>query len=257
MALRVGAALADGLDALLSERGALVLAAFLVYSLLNTVLLQSASTAIDRSLATVVPDAAQTPQPVAGQSPLALDVSLGVVLALLLVMFAVGEALRILAIRTFASDSDALLGAEVTADLGPTVVTGVAAAVLTTVAIALGSLLFVVPGLVLSLLFFFVRQEVALNDSGVIEAVRGSIDLVFENAVPILALAVVLFVLGVVVTLPLQVVGIPWPPVFTTLVTTAFSQVVTVFGIAVVTSAYQRVASGRSVAVTRSIEETF
>ncbi|MFC6863629.1 hypothetical protein ACFQGE_09150 [Halomicroarcula sp. GCM10025817] len=254
MTLRVGAALADGLDDLLSRRGVTVLGVFLVYSLLNTVLWQSASPAIDRSLAAVLPGATRAPPAVPTQSPLALDLSLGAVFALLVVLFAAGELLRILAIRLFASEAD-VFDPAVTADLGPTMVTALVAAVLTAVAVALGTLVFVLPGVVLALLFFFVRQEIALNDSGVLEAIRESIRLVTDNAVPVLALAAVLFVLGVVVSLPLQLVGIPGQSLAVTLVTTALSQLVTVFGIAVVTSAYRRVATGHAPGPAPSIDE--
>lgn len=257
MSLRVGAALADGLDDLLSERGALVLGLFVLYSLLNTVLWQSASSGVNRMLFAALPEATETPPAVAQQSPLALDVSFGVAVALLLVFFAVGEALRVVAIRAFAADSDTLFAEAVTEDLGGTVLTAIAAAVVTTLAVALGTLLFVLPGLLLAFLFFFVRQEVALNDSGVVAAIRRSIDLVTDNAVPLLALAVVLFVLGVVVILPTQVLSLPLPSVVVVVVTTLVSQVLTVFGIAVVTSAYQRVTVADDFGVEASIEETF
>ena len=256
MSLRVGTVLREGLTDLFSERGLLILVAFMVYSLLNSVVVQSLSAGLARLVSTPFTDEAPA-QVTTVQQTLGVDLPLALALVLLGVSFVVGEGLRVVAIRAFATDTDNLMRGQLTDDLPATVLTAVVAAVLAFVAVIVGLVLFVVPGLVLAFLFLFVRQEIALNDAGVFDAFNESVRIVTENVVPLLALAVVLFVVGVVALVPLPLLATPFPPLVGTIATTAVSQAVTVYGIAVVTNAYRRVVAARTGAVASSIDETF
>ncbi|WP_276272707.1 hypothetical protein [Haloarcula litorea] len=245
MSLDIGSALQSGVDDLLSERGALFVAAFVLFGLVNAVVTQSLTVAFYRRLFAALPGDAQAReqamQAVSEQAGLAVDVPLAGAVAGVLVLFLVTELLRVVAIRAFASGAAAPLPSTVTRDFGSTALTAVLAAVVTVGALLIGSVLFVIPGIVVAVLFTFVRQEVALNDSGVLDAVRNSVGLVSDALLPVTGLVVVLFVLGIVVTLPLQFLPVTLPPALTTVVTTVLGQVVAVFGIAVVTDAYRQV----------------
>jgi len=90
-----------------------------------------------------------------------------------------------------------------------------------------------------------VKQEIALNDSGVVESVRNSIGIVRDNFVATAVLAIILAVLGIIAGSTVQVLPLPAPTTALTVVTTVVSGVFGVFGIAVTTLAYLQVAPTR------------
>ncbi|MFC7194399.1 hypothetical protein ACFQL4_06575 [Halosimplex aquaticum] len=59
------------------------------------------------------------------------------------------------------------------------------------VLIVLGTLFFLVPGIALAVLFFFVRHRIALAGDGVFEAISQSYALVKENATQMIVLGIV------------------------------------------------------------------
>ncbi len=127
----------------------------------------------------------------AGSTPLALDLPLAVTGVGALVLLILNEALNIVAIRAFASDDREPIPDNVGRRLGRTVVVAIAAGILTTIAVGIGLILLIIPGLVFGLLFFFVRQEIALNDSGVIESISNSVSVVTDNLLATFVLAIV------------------------------------------------------------------
>jgi hypothetical protein len=244
MSLQIGAALRNGLDDLASGRGLLFVAVFVVVSLLNAVFTQSASVVFSETVLSSVPSdqQAQAPaQQAAEASPFALDIPLGVAVLGILALFLLTEVLRIVAIRSFASADPDPLPADATRNLGSVAVTAIVAGIVVAVTVVLGLVLFVIPGLLLVVLFTFVRQEIALNDSGVRAALKNSVSLVSDNAVPTAALVLLLFVLGIAVSTPLQFAPVALPPLLTTVVSTVLGQIVAVYGIAVFTDAYQQI----------------
>lgn len=248
MALQIGRAFADGVDELLSERGLLFVAGFVILGLANAVVGQSLAVRGLEQVFQQLPETAEAQQAITettSQFPLALDLPIAVAGVLLLVVIVAGIALRLVAIRAFASESAEPLPADATDNLASIVLIAIATAILTGIATLIGTLLLVIPGLVLAFLFLFVRQEIALNDSGVIESIRNSMGLVIDNPLELFVIVVGLLVLGLVVTLPFQALGAVLPATVTTLLSTILSQTVSVFGIAVVTSAYQQVTADR------------
>ncbi|MFB6224614.1 MAG: hypothetical protein ABEH86_13205 [Haloarcula sp.] len=239
MALQIGTAFQDGIDELLSERGALFAGAFIVYGLLNAVVWASLSQGLTELLLAQFPSEAQVNQAaMAGGTPLALDLPLAVAGIGALALFVVNEALSIVAIRAFASDDRDPIPDNVGRRLGKTVAIAIAAGILTGIATAIGFVLLIIPGLVLIVLFFFVRQEIALNDSGIIESISNSVGIVSDNLLATAVLAIALAVLGFVVGFAFQSLPLPLPAMASTTITTVASSVVTVFGIAVTTVAY-------------------
>lgn len=244
MSLDVGQALRDGIDDLTSERGALFVAVFVIFGLANTVVSQSLSLAINRSVASAldVPASAMQQQGAFGgaSSALGLEIPLAVAGVLTLVLGVVGITLRIVAIRSFAFEGPSPLPSSATEDLVPTVLTAIGASILMYIALFFGFLLLIIPGIVLAVLFFFVMQEVALNDSGVVESLKNSVDLVGDNLGGVVVLIVITVVLGIVITIPLTLASLGLPGAASSAVTTLLGQIASVFGIAVVTSAYQQ-----------------
>ncbi|MFC6974103.1 hypothetical protein ACFQL1_04540 [Halomicroarcula sp. GCM10025709] len=244
MSLEVGQALRDGIDDLTSERGLLFVAVFVLFGLLNTVVSQSLSLAINRSIASALDVPASAMQQQGGfggaSNALGLELPIAVAAALTVLLWALGTALRVVAIRSFAFEGPSPLPSAATDNLVPTVLTALGASVVMTVLLAIGFLLLVIPGLVLAVLFFFVMQEVALNDSGVVESLKNSIDLVGDNIGGVVALIIVTFALGAVITLPLGAASLGLPGSISSALTTLLGQIASVFGIAVVTSAYQQ-----------------
>lgn len=248
MALQIGQAFTDGVDELLSERGLLFVAAFVLLGLINAVIGQSLAIRAVERLLQQLPESAETQEAITemtSQFPLALDLPIAVAGVLLVVVFVVGLALRLVAIRAFASESSEPLPDDATDNLVSVVLIAIVAGILTGIATLIGTLLLVLPGLVLAFLFLFVRQEIALNDSGVIESIRNSMGLVIDNPLELFVIVLGLIVLGLVVSLPFQVLGSVLPATITTVLSTILSQTVGVFGIAVVTSAYQQAAAER------------
>jgi len=138
-----------------------------------------------------------------------------------------------------------VIPSDATRRLGRTVAVTVAAAILTGVAVAIGLVFLIIPGLVLAVLFYFVKQEIALNDSGVVESVRNSIGIVRDNFVATALLAIAIAVLGVVAGSAVGLLPLPLSPAVLSAVTSVISGVFGVFGIAVTTLAYLQVASVR------------
>lgn len=248
MSLQVGAALQDGVEDLTSQSGVLFVAVFVVLGLINTVISQSLSLAATQQFASELdqPSAAMQQPGGFGASgtPLAVDVPLAVTGPLLLVMSIVGIVVTIVAIRAFASDSPEAIPPAATRNLAKTTIVYIAASIVAGIALFFGFLLLIIPGLILAVLFYFIQQEVALNDSGVIGSIQGSIGLVTDNVVGVIALIIILFVLGILATVPAFV--LPSGSVIVTLVSVVIGQVVSVFNLAVVTSAYQQAAGERT-----------
>ena len=241
MALQIGRAFQDGIDELLSERGAVFAGVFIVYGLLSSVVWASLSQAFTELFLGRLPSDAQVNQAAmtgAGGTPLALDLPLAVAGVGALVLLVVNEALNIVAIRAFASDDRDPIPDNVGRRLGRTVVVAIAAGILTTIAVGIGIILLIIPGLVLALLFFFIQQEIALNDSGVIESISNSVSIVTDNLLATFVLAVVLVVLGLVLGGAVSFLPVSLPPMVLATVSTIFSSVVSVFSIAVTTVAY-------------------
>jgi hypothetical protein len=256
MALQIGRAFQDGIDELLSERGAVFAGVFIVYGLLSSVVWASLSQAFTELFLGQLPSDAQVNQAaMAGGTPLALDLPLAVAAVGALVLFVVSEALNIVAVRAFASGDRDPIPDNVGRRLGKTVGVAIVAGILTTIAVGIGIVLLIIPGLVFALLFFFVRQEIALNDSGIIESISNSVGIVTDNLLAAFVLAVVLAVLGVVLGGAFSFLPISLPPMVLTTVSTVLSSVVTVFSIAVTTVAYLQVAESGYTQQTESIGE--
>jgi phosphatidylglycerophosphatase A len=251
MSLDISDALSDGLSRTVERNGLLLMAVFLVFGVINTVSGQTLSAAATRfarrTLEQLPPGATTGPTtlPTAAQTPLALPVPLPVALALVLLVALVAEAIRIVAVRTLVSDETETVPEEfVSRNIVMATLNGFVGGVVVLILVAVGLLLFVVPGIFLALSFFFVRQEIAVEDRNFVEALSASWELTSGNRLSLFALALVLVVIGLVVSAVVgSLVALAGVSILTTIVTVVVSAVTTVFSIAVACRAYVQLAS--------------
>jgi hypothetical protein len=161
-----------------------------------------------------------------------LDVGLPVAVALVLVVPLVAEFVRVVGVRALAAEpSDGVPTDEILGGLAGAYVRSLLAGIIAAVLVLVGTVLLVLPGLVLAILFMFIRQSVVLDDKGAFAALSHSVGLVKRNLLPMLALAVL-----IVVLFPASwfVAGTVPVGVLSTAITTLFA----VFFVSLVTSAY-------------------
>ncbi|WP_459192312.1 hypothetical protein [Halosimplex sp. J119] len=171
-----------------------------------------------------------------------MEVSFPVAIAMVSVLPFVAELLHVVGVRALAArDPNSVPVEEITSGLVGAYVKSLVANFVALVLIVLGTLFFLVPGIALAVLFFFVRHRIALAGDGVFEAISQSYALVKENAMPMVVLGVVFWLTYLVVTfiagmMPLGELSGP----FNRAVETA----VIVFGISMLTSAYLQAVGG-------------
>lgn len=243
MTLQIGDALKDGFERAVSLNGLVLMGVFLVFSAVNTVVSQSASLAIQESLQQFSVQSVQQ-SGMAGfggaETVLAVAVPLPVVLVLTLVSMFVAEGLRIVGIRMFAADETLSPTADSVRDgLPVAVLNGVLAGIIATALTYLGLPLLVVPGVFIALSFFFIRQEIALENKNFIDALRDGWAMTRGERFELFGLGTIIFLISLVASSPATVLFF-LSPLAALVLGMGTSAVTTVFGIAVVTRAYQQ-----------------
>lgn len=222
---------------------------FLVFGAGNVIVSQSTSLAITEYLQQFPVQSAQQPGMTgfeATESVFAVALPLPVVLALTLLTVFVAEALRIVGIRMFAPDETLSPTAQSVLDGLPlAVLNGVVGGIIATVLTYLGLVLFVLPGVFIALSFFFVRQEIALENKNFINALQDGWAMTRGERFELFGLGAIIFLVSLVANSPATVLFFLSPTV-ALLLGTVTGAVTTVFGIAVVTRAYQQVKSDDS-----------
>jgi hypothetical protein len=250
MSLQIGNALRDGFDRTVSANGLILMGVFLVFSAGNVIVSQSTSLAIQEYLQQFSVQSVQQPGMTgfgATESMFAVALPLPVVLVLTLLTVFVAEGLRIVGIRMFAPDETLSPTAQSVQDGLPlAVLNGVVAGIIATVLTYLGLVLFVLPGVFIALSFFFVRQEIALENKNFINALQDGWVMTRGERVELFGLGAIIFLISLVANSPATVLFFLSPAV-ALLLGTVTSAVTTVFGIAVVTRAYQQLNSDESV----------
>lgn len=243
MALQIGNAIRDGFERTVSRNGLLLIAIFLLFSIANTLVSQSLSLAVQEYFTQFSMQAAQQPgvgSPDAAQTVLAVTLPLPIALILTLLTMLLAEGLRIVGIRMFAPDETLPVTADQLREGLPlAVINGMVAGVIATVLTYLGLLLLVIPGVFIALSLFFVRQEIALQNKNFIDALRDSWELSGGNRLELLGLGIIIFVISLIASSPATVLFF-LSPLPALLLGTVTSAITTVFGIAVVTRAYQQ-----------------
>lgn len=220
MTLNIGESLRNGLDRATNRNAGVLFVLFFLLTLVSTVVTNSASVVSYNRLLELLQETAQEPLPSVYEesivsSPLAIPMSLGVALVLVVVMWVAGEAVRVISDRTFISEETEQLH-EPTRWLGWATLSSFGFAIIfnsmlifysvlagiLVILSPLAALLWVLVGgvglIVLSVFFFFTRQEIASRDVGPIEAMSGSWSLVRNNEIEVFGLGIVLAFFGVV-----------------------------------------------------------
>lgn len=196
-----------------------------------------------------------------GNAPLALPLSAGVAAAGLLALAVISEAVTMAAVRTFAAETDETFPEGIGDGLGLATLNGfiggivvwglilvglalfvVPAALTGTVAatgglILVGLPLFVVPGLFFAVAFYFLRQEIALNNKNFVQAMADSWRFTKGHRIEVFALGAVLVILTQGALLVGGAVSF-LSPIAGEIAAAALSGVFGAFGAAVVTRAY-------------------
>jgi len=255
MALHVLDAVEQGLTRTFERNGLLLVAAFVAFGLLGTL----ASEATAGTYAEFFTEQSEILTSTDGTTPSPLEplfdvtsdgvdwhvttLPPGTVVALS-VLFAVGEeALRIVAIRVFASaETQTIPATLVRRNLAWVTLHGVLAGVLVAIATVIGFVLLIIPGIFLALSFYFVRQVIALEDRNTFGAMERAWDLSRGNRLDLIGLALVVALVGLVASIPPALVGL-FSPLAGSVAGAVTSAFVLVFSIAATTRAFEQVRS--------------
>jgi len=244
MAFDIGRVLAEGFERATERNAAVLFALFLSVGLASTVAAQSVQATTFEQVATLLEaqgetGAAEQLRAGVGQLPLAVLPSAGAY-ALTVAAFVAGETVRVIADRTFVSDATGGLHEPGRNLLGATV-NSILASVVLGVLLVVGTVLLVLPGLFFAVVFFFTRQEIAVEGENFVGALSGSVRLTKGHRFELFALAVVLFAVGVAAT----VVGSFVPGVGGVVAGTGLSAAVGVYVSAAAAAAYRQLRAER------------
>jgi hypothetical protein len=257
MSLDIGEAFQEGLDRTFARNGLLLAAGFAVVALLLAVIQQTllieGTAAMLEWFQGFSPDELGLSQQEYDQqvtsletqlemlresSPLALGVPAGVAAAGLVVVALVGEAVAIVAVRTFGADGAGSVAREdLTGNLLLATLNGFVGKIVVYGLIFLGGLLLLVPGIFFAVAFFFVRQEVALEDKNFVQAMADSWRFTKGHRIAVFALGLVLVIVTVVAETAGGLVGFV-SPLVAQVVTAVLGGLAAAFGAAVATRAY-------------------
>jgi hypothetical protein len=244
--LDVGSHLSNGLDSLLSMTGGQLVALLALFGIVGSLLVESLVVRIGRDGLEYIRENFDTSEPEVREAVIeieraledmgfGLDIPIPVALLGLLVLALLGEAIRIVAVRAFASgELDGVATELATRRLPIATLYGFLGGILLSIAVGIGTLLFVVPGLFIFIGTLFFRQEIAIADKGPLQAISGTWQLTKGNRWTLLLLVIVLWAIGFAVGLVPGVV----PGRVGTVLSTVVTSVITVFSIGVVTDAY-------------------
>ncbi|EMA51747.1 hypothetical protein [Halococcus thailandensis] len=275
MTLDIDVAIRRGFSRTFTRNGLLLIGAFLVFSLVSAVLVQTASLQLverlnDLAAQTPTPGpgtggGAGTPPPTAGDpagaQPLALPIPLIVAAPLAALTPFVGEALRIVAVRTLVSQhTDSIPRAFARENIVWATLNGFIGGIVVGFIIIIGGIVGLIGLLIggplvaafFATSFFFVRQEIAVENKNFIDALTDSWRLTSGHRIGLFALAVVIWLIGLVVSIPGTAIGFlagagspGLATIAVTIVSVALGSVTTVFGIAVAARAYDQLRAER------------
>jgi hypothetical protein len=275
MTLDIDAALRRGFSRTFKRNGLLLFVAFVVFGLVNAVLIQTASLQLFERLG----DLPTTPPPggpgrtggagtappdvdeVTGAQPLALPIPFVVAAPLAALTPFVNEALRIVAVRTLVSEhTDAIPGAFVRENIVWATLNGFIGGIVVSFIVFVGGVIGLIGLLIggpivaafFATAFFFVRQEIAVENKNFVDALTDSWRLTSGHRIGLFALAAVIWLISLLVSIPGTVIGFVAAAGSTQVATLAITVVsitlgalTTVFGIAVAARAYDQLRAER------------
>lgn len=275
MTLDIDVAIRRGFSRTFNRNGLLLIGAFLIFGLVSAVLVQTASLQLVERLNDL---AAQAPPPnpggaggagtpptttgdPAGAQPLALPIPLIVAAPLAALTPFIGEALRIIAVRTLVSEhTDSIPRAFARENIVWATLNGFFGGIVVWFIVTIGGIVGLIGLLIggplvaafFATSFFFVRQEIAVENKNFIDALTDSWRLTSGHRIGLFALAVVIWLIGLVVSIPGTAIGFlagagspGLATIAVTIVSVALGSVTTVFGIAVAARAYDQLRAER------------
>lgn len=248
MSLDIGAALRNGANRTVKRNGLLLMSVFLLLGAANTVVTQSLTVAAFdalQQLPTTTPPETAPGFDETGPTPFSISVPLPVAAGGMVLLGLVGEAVTIIAVRTLVSDATSRIPAEfLRRNIGWATLNGFIGGIVVAVLTGIGFVLLIIPGIFLAISFFFVRQEIAVQDVNFVDAMAGSWELVSGNRIELLVLAIVLLIISLLASVPTFATALlgPEASIATGVVIGA---VTTVFNIAVAARAYDQLRTDR------------
>lgn len=239
MTLDIGEALRDGVDRLTTTNGFVLLGAFVLLGVLSAVITQTVTA---ESVARLVEFARQQGEPIDpsrfGPTPLALGLPLTVSLVLAFLVALLAEVVHIVAIRTFVSEERSTVPLDfLQRRIAWVTFNGFFGGIVVGVLVILGLFLLIVPGVFLYVGFFFVRQEIAVEDKNFVDAMADSWQLTKGNRVEVFVLGLVLLFVELVAGIPSVALG-SVDPTAAVLVGAVLSAVAGAFVVATAARAY-------------------
>lgn len=244
MSLEIDTALSEGARRTVARNGLFLVGVFIAFGFANAVVSQSLSVELLDVLQQYLTQEVGVPpseiETQTGPTPFAIPLSVPVLSLLMLLGLLVSESLRIVSIRVFVSDHTESVPSELaTRRLGLATINGIVAALVVFVLIFFGLILLVVPGLYIAISFFFVRQEIAVEDKSFVDALGDSWGLTAGNRWELLGLAVIVGVINLIAG-SLGGAFVFLDPTLSVSVNIVVGGFTTVFGIAVATRAYDQ-----------------
>jgi len=260
MGIDIGRALREGASRTAAKNGLILAAVFAGIALLTTVLFQSLLVGAIESALSVFQSA--TPQElglteaeygeaiaefetaleeIRAAAPLALGISAGIAAGALLGTVILSEAVSIAAVRVFATDETETVPTELLTDnILLATLNGFVGAIVVWGLILIGSLFLLLPGIILAVLFFFLRQEIALNDKNFVQAMADSWRITKGHRVEVFLVGAVLVVVSRLEEATSAVVALVSTPVGT-VAAALVGGLLAAFGAAVATRAYVQI----------------
>lgn len=276
MTLDIDVALRRGFSRTFKRNGLLLFVAFVVFGLVNAVLIQTATLQLFERLG----DLPTTPSPggpggtggagtappdmdeVTGAQPLALPIPFIVAAPLAALTPFVNEALRIIAVRTLVSDhTDSIPGAFARENIVWATLNGFVGGIVVSFIVFIGGVIGLIGLLIggpivaafLATAFFFVRQEIAVENKNFVDALTDSWRLTSGHRIGLFALALAVWIVGLIAGVPGTVISFvaaagsfPAATLAITVVSVVASALTTVFGIAVAARAYDQLRAERN-----------
>ncbi|WP_049997144.1 hypothetical protein [Halococcus sediminicola] len=275
MTLDIDVAIRNGFSRTFKRNGLLLVGAFAVFGLVSAVLTQTAAVQLLERLGNLP---TQTPPPgpggpggagtpptemddFTGSQPLALPIPLLLAVPLAALTPFVAEALRIVAVRTLVSEhTESIPGAFVRENIVWATLNGFVGGIVVWFIVVIGGVIGLIGLLIggplvaafFATSFFFVRQEIAVENKNFVDALTDSWQLTSGHRIGLFALAVAIWLIGLLVSIPGTIIGFAaaagspgLATIAVTVVSVVLSALTTVFGIAVAARAYDQLRAER------------
>lgn len=225
MSIDIGQALREGVSRTTAKNGLLLAAVFAGIALLTTVLSQSLALAVlefsIESMQEISPGEIEgitqaeydqfmtDAEQFRGTLPLALGISAGAAAGGLLAVALIAEATSIVAVRVFSADETEAISGEIATDnILLATINGFVGKIFVWGLIILGLAFLILPGIVLAVLFYFLRQEIALNDKNFVQAMADSWRITKGNRLEVFLIGFVLVVVSQLEAVTSAIIGV-------------------------------------------------